>query len=101
MGLKENLTNDWKNSIIEYQGRRLYVIEQIEKDNNLYIYTLNMEKIPDLEINFLKKVKGSTFSVVTDMDLFNKLMADVGIKLAAQEVEKVIEERRKLKNKDM
>lgn len=97
MGLKENLVNDWKNSIIEYQGRKLYVIEQIEMDNDLYIYTLNMEKIPDLEINFLKKIKDSTFSVVTDMDLFNELMANVGIKLAAQEVEKVIEEKRKLK----
>ena len=93
MGLRESLNNDWKNSIIEYQGRKLYVVEQVELESDLYIYTINMEKLPDVEINFLKKVKDSTFAVVTDMKLFDELMANVGVKLAAQEVEKIIKEK--------
>ena len=98
MGLKESLNNNWKDSIIEYQGRKLYVVEQIELNDNLYIYVFNMDKLPDLEINFLKKEKDSIFSVVTDMDLFNELLANVGIKLAANEVEKVLKEKLKDKN---
>ena len=98
MGLKENLNNNWKDSVIEYQGRKLYVVEQLELNNDLYIYVFNMDKLPDLEINFLKKEKDSIFSVVTDMDLFNELLGNVGIKLATKEVEKVLKEKMKEKN---
>ena len=98
MGLKENLNNNWKDSVIEYQGRKLYVVEQLELNNDLYIYVFIINKLPDLEINFLKKEKDSIFSVVTDMDLFNELLGNVGIKLATKEVEKVLKEKMKEKN---
>lgn len=94
MGLKESLISNWENAVIEYQGRRLYVVKQIEHKEELYLYVFNMEKLPDLEINFLKKVKDSTFAVVTDMELFDELMGNVGIKVAEEEVKKLIKERK-------
>lgn len=86
----ERYQDNLKGKLIEYQGRKLYVIDQVFHKGDYYVYTYNVEKYEankELEINFLKKVNG-LLEVVTDMQLFDKLLASVGSNFVAEQIKK-------------
>lgn len=86
--LKEELSMDFENYVIEYQGKKLLVIKDFIHKNDRYLYTLNTEKIPELEINFLKKLSNGKYENVTDKNLFDLLLATVGQLAVESELEK-------------
>lgn len=92
MSFREEILLSLKGCTIEYQGVKLYVIEEIEYQGKKYLYCINVEKAPDAEISFLTKEEGSTYSHVVDDKLFDELMINVGFKLAANELEKIQKE---------
>lgn len=94
MGLKESLITNFKDCTLKYQGKKIYVVDQVEFEKDIYLYVFNIEKLPELEINFLKKIKDDQFEVVTDLSLFDILLANAGIQLATDKINEVI------KNKD-
>lgn len=90
MGLKEDLLLSLKGTTIEYQGKKLYVIEEIEYKNDKYLYTIDIDKAPEAEISFLKKETDKIYENVTDEKLFDVLLAQIGIKTANEEIKKLI-----------
>ena len=76
--LKDELSMDFKNYVIEYQGKKLLVVEDFMYKEERYLYTLNTEKIPELEINFLKKLSNGKYENITDKKIFDLLLARVG-----------------------
>ena len=92
MSIRDELLVSLKGCTIEYQGVKLYVIEEIEYKEKKYLYCINVDKAPDAEISFLTKEEGSTYSHVVDDKLFDELMVNVGFKLAANEIEKIKKE---------
>lgn len=89
MGLKESLMSDFKGYTIEYQGKKLYVIDQLEYKNDTYLCVLHIDKIPEAVVDFLKKEKDSIFKHVTDDKLFDELVLKLGENTVIEEIEKV------------
>ncbi len=85
MGFKENLLLSLKGYTIEYQGKKLYVVEEVEHEGNKYLYTINEEKAPNAEINFLKKETDTIYENVESKELFDILLAKVGVKALEKE----------------
>lgn len=85
----ERYQDNLKDKMIEFQGKTLYVIDQFNYENKIYVYTFNAEKFEkedNLEINFFEKVEVDELKVVTDMKLFDKLMTTVGTRFVEREI---------------
>ncbi|MBR2744567.1 MAG: hypothetical protein IKE01_04655 [Clostridia bacterium] len=88
----ERYQDNLKDQLIEYQGRKLYVVDQVFYKGDYYVYVFNVDKYSKdetLEINFLKKLGNDELEVVTDMELFDKLMQLVGMNMVADKVKKL------------
>ena len=88
----ERFQDNLKNELIEFQGKQLYVIDQVKYEGKIYVYTFNAEKYEEsdeLEINILEKTDIDELKVVTDMNLFDKVLACVGQNVIADEIRKI------------
>lgn len=88
----ERYQDNLKDKLIEVDGKKLYVIDQITYDGKIYVYTFNAEKYEqtdELEINIFEKKDVDELIVVTDMNLFDKVLASIGSKVIAEEVKKL------------
>lgn len=83
MGMKESLVVDWKDKTIEYQGKKLYIIEQFDYEGKEYFYTVDVNTVDsrNLEITFLYRVKDDIFAHVEDEKLFENLIINGGSKV--------------------
>ena len=96
MGLKEALIVNWKGRVIEYQETPLYVVDQFEYKNKIYLYTINT-KIKDnvIDINFLVKNYDDVFEHVVDDRLYDQLITIEAGRISVMELAKLL---KKLKN---
>ena len=92
MGLKENLLTDLKGCTVEYQGKKLYVVEQFNFKNEIYLCTLDLEEIPEAAVIFLKKKTSSIYEYINDEKLCDKLFERVGAIVVQNEIEKIKKE---------
>ena len=87
MGFKEDIITDWKNKTIEYQNKKIYILEQIEFEGKEYLYGCDIDTInnKNIEVVFLTKVKDNIFKHVDDNKLFEELLRKTsGEKLSAE-----------------
>lgn len=100
MGFKEELTIDWEDKTIEYQGKRMYVVKTFNYNDTEYLCTVDLNTVnnENLEVAFLYKVKDSIFANVNDDELFDKLLMVAGGEtigdLIKQDIEKLKKEGR-------
>ncbi len=94
MGMRENLIADWKDKTLEYQGKKLYVVDQFEYEGITYLYTVDIATInnKNIEIAFLYKVKDDIFEDVRDDALFNKLVIRAGSNLMGNMLKEDLEQ---------
>lgn len=92
MGFKEDLILDWKGYTIEYQGKKLYVLEQLEYNGNTYLCVIHMDQLPNTVYNFLKKESSTVYENVEDEKLLNDLMIQLGQNKVLEEIEKAKKE---------
>lgn len=99
MSFKEQLINDWKNKIMEYQEKKMWIADQFEYNNIEYLYAIDLATIDDkheeYEVAFLYKEKDDIFAYVKDEKLFNELLGMATGRLASQVI---IEETKKIFN---
>lgn len=97
MGFREELTIDWEDKTIEYQGKMLYVIKSFNYDNKEYLYTVDINTInnDNLEVAFLYKIKDSIFAHVDDDELFEKLVIAAGTENITEMIKKDIQKLKK------
>lgn len=92
MGLKEELLTNLKGATIEYQGKKLYVIEQLTYNKDTYLCTLDIEEIPEAVVIFLKKKTNTIYEYVNDEKLCDELFLRVGAIVVQDEIEKAKKE---------
>ena len=97
MGMRENLITDWKDKTLEFQGKKLYVVDQFEYEGITYLYTVDIATInnKNIEVAFLYKVKDDIFEDVTDDALFNKLVVRAGSNLMGNMLKEDLEQLKK------
>lgn len=86
----ERFQDNLKDKLIEYQGRKLYVVDQILYQGNYYVYVFNAEKYEKedaLEINILKKLNNGDLEVVTDKATFKAVLNMAGMNQIANTIE--------------
>lgn len=86
----ERYQDNLKDKLIEYQGRKLYVVDQILYQGDYYVYVFNAEKYEKenkLEINILKKLKDGNLEVVTDKSIFKTVLNMAGVNQIAKTIE--------------
>ena len=94
MGMKEDIVLNLKGYDIEYQGKKLYVLDQIEYEGNTYICVIHLDELPNAVYNFLKKESSTEYRNIEDEELLNILSNKVGENILADEVEKILNERK-------
>ena len=98
MGFREELTVDWEDKTIEYQGKKMYVVKVFTYNNVEYLCTVDLDTIhnENVEVAFLYKVKDSIFAHVDDDELLDKLVMTAGEKsledMIKEDVEKLKQE---------
>lgn len=88
----ERYQDNLKGQLIEYQGKTLYVVDQINYNGKIYAYTINAKKFDEteeLEINIFEKTAVDELKVVTDMKVFDAVLANYGGKVIADEIRKL------------
>lgn len=86
--MMEDIIVNWKGKIIEYQGKRLLVAEQVEYEKKEYLYCVNTEKEDEIEVSFLYKSGKDEFAHVVDDETFQNLILLVAAKASANEIKK-------------
>lgn len=91
MGFKEDLIADWTDKTIEYQGKRIYILEQFDYKGKNYLYGCDIDTInnKDLEVVFLTKVKDNIFEHVEDDKLFDELFEIVAGKMLSDKLDEI------------
>lgn len=92
MGFKEDILLNIKGYEIEYQGKKLYVVEQLEYEGDTYICVLHIDKIPETVIDFLKKKSSTTYEYIDDDELAKILFNELGEKNFIEQLNKAAEE---------
>lgn len=92
MGLKEELTSNLKGYIVEYQNKRLYVLEQLVYNKETYLCTVEIEKLPEQILIFLKKKTNNNYEYINDKELTDELFMRVGAIIVHDEIEKAMKE---------
>lgn len=97
MGFREELTIDWEDKTIEYQGKKMYVIKAFNYNNVEYLCVVDLNTInnENLEVAFLYKVKDSIFAHVTDDELFDKLVITAGAESIGEMIKEDVERLKK------
>lgn len=92
MGLKEDILVNLKGYDIEYQGKKLYVVEQLEYEGDTYLCVVHTDELPETVINFLKKNGSTSYENVEDNELFDKLFNRLGENYIIEELNKIQKE---------
>lgn len=95
MSFKENLLLNLKGEIIEYQGKKLYVVEQYKYKKDTYLCTLDMEEIPETVVIFLKKKSNTIYEYINDEKMCDELFLKLGSMVVQDEIEKAKKEMNK------
>lgn len=82
MGFRESLMNDFKDKTIEYQGKKLYILDQFIYKDVEYLCGCDIGSVDkiknnesgDIEMIFLHKNKNNLFEWVSDKELFDELV---------------------------
>ena len=67
-----------KGQSIEFQDVPLYVVEQIDYNNETYLCTLEYRSLPQQAIVILKRINQSQYQFVGDRDTINKVIGKIG-----------------------
>ena len=78
MGIKEEYLMNLKGATIEYQGKKMYIVEQFNYEKEIYLCTLDIEEIPEPVVIFLKKKDNMIYEYINDEKLCDKLFSRVG-----------------------
>ena len=91
MGFKEELITDWKDKTIEYQGKKFYIIEEINFKGKTYMYGCDIDTIDNknVEVVFLTKVKDNIFEHVENNALFEELLANTSAKILSNKIKEI------------
>lgn len=91
MGFKEELITNWRDKTLEYQGKKFYIVEQLEFEGKEYLYgcDINTIKNKNIEVVFLTKVKDNIFEHVENEELFEILLMNVSGKLLSNKLEEI------------
>lgn len=92
MGLKEEMISNFKGYEIEYQGKKLYVVEQLEYKGDTYLCVIHLDKLPETVINFLKRKNATKYENVEDNEIFNELFNKMGENKIVDEIKSILNE---------
>lgn len=97
MGLKENLITEWIDKTIEYQDKKIYILDQFTYQDKEYLYGVDVETInlPKIDVVFLYKLKDDIFEHVESNELFEELALVVSGRLSEEMIK---EDLKKYKN---
>ena len=97
MGFREELTVDWEDKTIDYQGKKMYIIKVFHYENKEYLCAIDLSTIhnENLEVAFLYKVKASIFTHVDDNELFDKLVMTVGAECIGEMIKEDVQKLKK------
>ncbi len=92
MGFKENLTTNWIDKTIEYQGRKFYIIDQFWHDDREYLYGIDVDTINSEKPNvvFIYKITDDVFEHVESEKIFQELMLIVSGRMAGEMIKEDI-----------
>ncbi len=93
MGFREEFKEKWTGDTIEYQGKNLLVIREVELEGKKYLYAVREESLYDdsesYKVVFLYRVDGDVFAHVQDDELFQRLLAKAGGEFLAEELKRI------------
>ncbi len=100
MGFRESLMNDFKDKTIEYQGKKLYILDQFTYEGIEYLCGCDIESVKriknkesgDMEVIFLHKNNNNLFEWVSDKKLFDELVLHVSGLLLGEKLENLTNE---------
>ncbi len=89
MSLQDKLTVDWKGKIVNYQGLKLYVVDQFDYKEETYLYVMDTN-LSDymIKIMFLKKKADNIFAHVDEKsELYKELITIAAGRVTVNQLE--------------